>query len=311
MMVNLEKLLAELQSHLLVIKNIFVHPFESRQIGIANISSVIAGNPSTVSASAKGTTLSARSSDHNIEAKAEIANSKSSDSRVSTGKDDGTETSDVHKQSSSRSIHSPGQDNLVAKSSDKPQKRTSPADELDRLNKRRKGEIDLRDMDGGEVRFSEKERLIDARGTDKLHPADFDKPGSDELNISRVTDKLADRSKDKTNERYDRDYRERLERPEKSRGDDILSEKLRDRSLERHGRERSVERVQEKGADRNFDRLGKDDRNKNDGSKVPQNEGSVEKSHIIDRFHGQSLPPPPALLPHDTLSVKVSPCILF
>ncbi|CAA2963416.1 THO complex subunit 2 [Olea europaea subsp. europaea] len=267
-----------------------------KAVGRTSVSS--SGNPSTVSASAKGTTLSARSSDHNIEAKAEIANSKSSDSRVSTGKDDGTETSDVHKQSSSRSIHSPGQDNLVAKSSDKPQKRTSPADELDRLNKRRKGEIDLRDMDGGEVRFSEKERLIDARGTDKLHPADFDKPGSDELNISRVTDKLADRSKDKTNERYDRDYRERLERPEKSRGDDILSEKLRDRSLERHGRERSVERVQEKGADRNFDRLGKDDRNKDDRSKVRHNEAPLEKSHVVDRFHGQSLPPPPPLLPH-------------
>ncbi|KAL2518582.1 THO complex subunit 2 [Abeliophyllum distichum] len=269
-----------------------------KAVGRTSVSS--SGNPSMVSVSAKGTTLSTRSSDHSIETKAEIANSKSSDSRVPSGKDDGTDTLDVHKQSTSRPIPSPRQDNLVAalKSSDKPQKRTSPADELDRLNKRRKGEIDLRDLDVGEVRLSEKERLIDARVTDKLQSADFDKSGSDEPNVSRVPDKLADRSKDKGSERYDRDYRERLERPEKPRGDDILSEKLRDRSLERYGRERSVERVQEKGADRNFDRLGKDDRNKDDRSKIRHNEAPVEKSHVVDRFHGQSLPPPPPLLPH-------------
>ncbi|KAK6146688.1 hypothetical protein DH2020_020557 [Rehmannia glutinosa] len=223
---------------------------------------------------------------------AEITNSKSSDSRVYGGKDEGTEYTDVHKQPTSRSTQSPRQENLTAasKSGDKPHKRLSPAEEHDRLNKRRKGEIDSRDIDGSEVRLSEKERSSDVRALDKLHVAPFDKTGSD--------DKPLDRAKEKTGERYDRDYRERLERPEKSRGDDLLSEKLRDRSLERHGRERSVDRVQERGADRNFDRLAKDERNKDDRSKVRYGEASVEKSHVDDRFHGQGLPPPPPLPPH-------------
>ncbi|KAG8382675.1 hypothetical protein BUALT_Bualt05G0101900 [Buddleja alternifolia] len=240
------------------------------------------GNVSTIAASAKVTNSSTKSADHNAETKAEITNAKSSDLRVYGGKDDGTEYPDVHKQPTSRSAHSPRQDNLIAssKSGEKPQKRTSPAEEHDRLNKRRKGEIDSREIDGGEIRLSEKER------------------SSDEPSNSRVTDKPADRSKDKSGERYDRDYRERLERPEKSRGDDFSSERMRDKSLERHGRERSLERIQERGADRNFDRLVKDDRNKDDRSKVRYGEASVEKSHVDDRFHGQGLPPPPPLPPH-------------
>lgn len=225
---------------------------------------------------------------------------KSSDSKVHGVKDEGTDYSDTHKQPTSRSTHSPRQDNIsvASKSSEKPQKRASPAEDLDRLNKRRKGEIDSRDTDGGEVRFSEKERSNDVRGVDKLHVAASEKSGSDEQVSSRVADRPVDRSKEKSTERYDRDYRERLERPDKPRGDDFLSEKLRDRSLERHGRERSVERVQERGADRNFDRLAKDDRNKDDRGKVRYNEASVEKSHADEKFHGQSLPPPPPLPPH-------------
>ncbi|KAH6773938.1 THO2 [Perilla frutescens var. frutescens] len=257
------------------------------------------GNAATAASSAKVTNSSTRASDFNSETKAEVANTKSSDLKVHGGKDEGAEYSDVHKQPTSRSTHSPRQENIAAsKSTEKPQKRASPAEDLDRLNKRRKGEIDSRDTDSGEVRLSEKERSNDARAVDKLHVAASEKSGSDEQANSRVTDRPVDRSKEKSSERYDRDNRERLERPEKSRGDDFLSEKLRDRSLERHGRERSVERVQERGAERNFDRLAKDDRNKDDRSKVRYNEASVEKSHADDRFHGQSLPPPPPLPPH-------------
>lgn len=133
---------------------------------------------------------------------------------------------------------------------------------------------------------------------DKLHAAASEKSGSDEQISSRVTDRPADRSKEKSSERYDRDHRDRLERPEKSRGDDFLSEKLRDRSMERHGRERSVERVPERGTDKNFDRLAKDDRTKDDRGKVRYNEASIDKSHGDDRFHGPGLPPPPPLPPH-------------
>ncbi|XP_057777651.1 THO complex subunit 2 [Salvia miltiorrhiza] len=256
----------------------------------------VSGNAATTASSAKVTNSSSRSSDFHSETKVEVTNSKTSDSKIHGGKDEGIEYSDV-KQSTSRTIHSPRHENLIAtsKSTEKPQKRTSPAEDVDRLNKRRKSDVDSRDTDSGEVRLSERERSNDLRATDKLHMAASEKSGSDEQVSSRATDRAVDRSKEKSSERYDRDYRER---PDKSRGDDLLSEKLRDRSLERHGRERSVERVQERGADRNFDRLAKDDRNKDDRGKVRYNEASVEKSHGDEKFHGQSLPPPPPLPPH-------------
>lgn len=260
---------------------------------MSNVSSAISGNAAIIGSSAKATNSSTRSSEHKTEIKADAMNTKSSDLRVHSGKDDTTEYPDVHKQQTSRPTHSPRQENLTAviKSSEKPQKRASPAEEHDRLNKRRKGEIDSRDIDSSEVRLSERERSSDVRILDKLHVAASEKLGSDEQINSRATDKPVDRSKEKSSERFDRDYRDRLERPDKS---DFLSEKLRDRSLERHGRERSVER----GPDRNFDRVAKDDRNKDDRGKVRYGEASVEKSHLDDRFHGQSLPPPPPLPPH-------------
>ncbi|XP_051144438.1 THO complex subunit 2 isoform X2 [Andrographis paniculata] len=224
------------------------------------------------------------------ETKTETMNAKSSDSRVHGGKDDGSEYSDMHKQSTSRSIHSPRQDNVptASKAGEKPQKRASPTDDHDRLNKRRKGDTDSREIDSSEVRLSEKERSGDARSLEKPHSATSEKVSPDDQSSSRLKDKPVDRSKEKGGERYDRDYRERSERTEKSRGDDFLSEKMRDRSLERHGRERSVERIQDRGAESNFDRIAKDDRNK-----ARYSEASVD-----DRFHGQGLPPPPPLPPH-------------
>ncbi|KAM7467402.1 hypothetical protein LguiB_014964 [Lonicera macranthoides] len=234
-----------------------------------------AGNGSIIPASAKGSTPSTRSLDtHGSEPKIENVAAKPL-------RDDMTEASDVQRQPS-RSVHSPRHENTT-RSVDKLPKRASPVEELDRLSKRRKGEIDSRDLEA-DVRVSA--RAIEPRLTDKLHPVDVDKPGSDEH-------KPMDRSKDKGNERYDRDYRERLERPDKSRGDDILPEKSRDRSMERYGRERSVER----GADRLTEKT-KDERNKDDRGKLRYNEASIEKSHGDDRFHGQSLPPPPPLPPH-------------
>ncbi|KAL1568656.1 THO complex subunit 2 [Salvia divinorum] len=249
------------------------------------------GNAATT-ASAKVTNSSTRSSEFHSETKVEITNSKSSDSKIHGGKDEGMEYSDV-KQSSSRSTHSPRHEqHLIAtsKSTEKPQKRTSPAEDLDRLNKRRKSDIDSREMDSGEARLSERERSNDLRATDKLHMAASEKSGSDEQVSSRVTERAVDKSKEKSSERYDRDHRERVERPDKSRGDDFLSEKLRDRSLERHGRERSVERVQERGADRNFDRLAKDDRNKDDRGKVSRRDDDTDRRFGNAR-HTQKLSP--------------------
>jgi THO complex subunit 2 len=205
-------------------------------------------------------------------------------------KDEATEVADVQKPPS-RLVHSPRHDNSVAasKSSDKLQKRASPAEEPDRLSKRQKGDVELRDLEG-EVKFSERERSTDTRS------ADLDKVGNDEHNLYRSVDKPLDRSKDKGNDRYDRDHRERSERPDKSRGDDSLADRSRDKSMERYGRELSVERGQDRVADRSFDRLA--DKAKDDRSKLRYNDTSAEKSQVDDRFHGQNLPPPPPLPPH-------------
>ncbi|ONK75341.1 uncharacterized protein A4U43_C03F15830 [Asparagus officinalis] len=129
----------------------------------------------------------------------------------------------------------------------KQQKRTAPAEEQDKVNKRRKG---------------------DGEGKD---------------------DKHLDKSKEKVIERYDKDRREKLDHPDRNRVEDIR-EKSRDRSLERHGRERSVERIMDRGADRTLDRSGdkaRDDRN----SKSRHSEG------LDEHLHGQNLPPPPPLPP--------------
>lgn len=262
-----------------------VHPSDNRSGGVT---SAIPGNGNM--GLAKTATSSTRSLTHGNETKTEIAGAKSFDPRHATGKDDVNESSDVHNQSSSRGVHSPRQE--FSKSSDR--KRASPTEEVDRLNKRRKGEIDPREIDGGEVR----ERTTDSRAADKLHSPDYDKTGSEDQSTNRPTEKPIDRSKEKGAERHEREHRERLERPEKSRGDDTLSEKQRDRSTERHVRERSVEKVLERGVDRNFDRLGKDERTKDDRSKLRYSEVPVEKSHVDDRFHNQNLPPPPPLPPH-------------
>ncbi|KAJ4960752.1 hypothetical protein NE237_020662 [Protea cynaroides] len=280
-----------------------VHPSEVRQVGVANASAA-ATNGSTVPLSAKGSTASGKMSMvmHGNIPKIESGSVKPSDLRAPAGKDgDENEVSEVTRHFL-RPSHSPLHDDAsnASKSTEKQQKRLGPAEEHDRINKRRKGDGEGKDLEG-DIRFSDKERSGDVRVADKSHPADFDKTGTDEQILSRSTDKLLDRPKDKGSERHDRDHRERLERSDKLRGDDILAEKSRDRSIERYGRERSVERAQDRGSDRNSDRTsdkGKDDRNKDDRSKPRYGETSSEKSHADDRFHGQSLPPPPPLPPN-------------
>ncbi|WMV29372.1 hypothetical protein MTR67_022757 [Solanum verrucosum] len=271
------------------------YPSESRASGSVNVSTTVSGNGSMFSAAPKGAASLTRLLDPSNESNAELTTTKSADLRVSAGKDDVSESSDVHKESTLRLVHSPRQD--ASKANEKVQKRSIPAEELDRLNKRRKGEIDGRDIECGDARSSEKERLIDARAADKLHPADYDRHGSDDQILNRASEKPLDRSKDKGGERLERDPRERGDRPDRSRGDDAF-EKSRDRSTERHGRERSIERAHERVADRNFDRLSKDERIKDDRSKLRHSEASVEKSLTDDRLYNQNLPPPPPLPPH-------------
>ncbi|KAJ6877618.1 THO complex subunit 2 isoform X1 [Populus alba x Populus x berolinensis] len=266
-------------------KDIQVHLSEGRQGGASNVSSALTSNGNALSVSEKVSTMFTRTSDsYGVESKPDSGGNKP------TLKDEATEVADVQKPPS-RLVHSPRHDNSVAasKSSDKLQKRASPAEEPDRLSKRQKGDVELRDLEG-EVKFSERERSTDTRS------AELDKVGNDEQNLYRSVDKPLDRSKDKANDRYDRDHRERSERTDKSRGDDSLADRSRDKSMERYGRELSVERGQDRVADRSFDRLA--DKAKDDRSKLRYNDTSAEKSQVDDRFHGQNLPPPPPLPPH-------------
>ncbi|XP_010271209.1 PREDICTED: THO complex subunit 2 isoform X2 [Nelumbo nucifera] len=285
-------------------RDISAHPLEGRQGGAANAASAVASNGNTVPINTKGSTTSARTSMdvYGSITKMDSIAAKPSDARIPAGKDvDDSEISEVARPFSSRPVHSPLRDDSFnsSKSADKQQKRTSPNEEQDRQNKRRKGDNEVKDLEG-DVRFSERDRSIDARIAEKPHSLDLDKIGIDEHIQSRATEKLLDR-KEKASERYDRDHRDRLERPDKSRGEDILAEKSRDRSMERYGRERSVERMQERGTDRSSDRVvdkSKDDRNKDDRSKPRYSDPLAEKSHLDDRFHGQNLPPPPPLPPN-------------
>ncbi|XP_028767157.1 THO complex subunit 2 isoform X1 [Neltuma alba] len=275
-------------------KDLQSHASEGRHTGTSNSSLV---NVNGSSASAKGSASSARISldSSGGESRADVGAVKSSDIRASMVKDDGHDVSDFAKGPSSRVAHSPRHENVVvaSKSGDKVQKRASSAEEPDKLVKRRKGDSEARDLES-EARFSERERLIDLRLSD-------DKSGPDELSVYRAGDKQLDRPKDKGNERYEREHRERLDRLDKSRGDDFIADKSKDRSLERYSRERSIERMQERGNERSFSKLpekAKDDRNKDDRSKLQYGDATSEKSHSDDRFHGQSLPPPPPLPPN-------------
>eukprot|EP01018_Ginkgo_biloba_P036677 Gb_33812 [translate_table: standard] len=179
---------------------------------------------------------------------------------------------------------------------DKQQKRQNATDNVDRLNKRRKGDNEDK---GGEVQEA---RGVDPRSVEKPRPADQEKSACEERSFNKAADKSVDRSKDRVGERVDREHRvERPERSDKSRGEDHPGERARDKSMERYGRERSVDRVQDRGADRNFERpvdRNRDERSKDDRSRSRYSESTAEKPHPDDRFPMQNLPPPPPLPPN-------------
>ncbi|KAE9597521.1 putative THO complex, subunitTHOC2, THO complex subunit 2 domain-containing protein [Lupinus albus] len=272
-------------------RDLQTHASNGRQTGTTSVSSSVNANGSTVAGSTKGSAPSAKMDGPGSESKVEVGAAKYFDVRASVVKDDRNDAADLPRGSSSRVVHSPRLDMTVLtyKSSDKDQKRAESAEGPDRLGKRRKGEVDLRDVEG-EVRFTEREKLVDPRLAD-------DRSGPDELGVYRTGDKPLERPKEKGNERYEREHRERLDRLGKSHGDDFIAEKSRDRSIERYGRERSLER----GSDKNFNRApdkAKDERIKDDRSKLRYNDTPIEKSHAGERLHGQSLPPPPPLPPY-------------
>ncbi|XP_021843215.1 THO complex subunit 2 isoform X2 [Spinacia oleracea] len=272
------------------------HPIEGRQTGQATVVSASVANGNSAPSS-KGLSSSTKNDFEANELRGEIGPTKSANLRGSL-RDDGTDQSDIPRPQHSRLAHSPRLD-AGAKALERQQKRTSPAEEPDRIHKRRKGDSDMRDFEG-DVRLTDREKTVEQRVLDKSYPSELDKSGTEELAFGGVADKHADRTKEKSSEKYEKDHRDRSERSDKLRGDDI-SEKSRDRSMERYGRERSVERVPERRIDRGIDGLNdkvRDERSKDDRAKLRYNEVSGDKSHSDDRFHCQNLPPPPPLPPH-------------
>jgi THO complex subunit 2 len=266
-------------------KDLQTHAPDGRHTG-TNVSSSVSANGNSVLGSTKVLAPSTKIAfdGSGNESMAEVGAAKSS-----MLKDDGNDISDFTRGSSSRVVHSHRHENTAtSKSSDKIRKRAGSVDELDRLGKRRKGDLDLRNL-GGEVRFSEREKLMDPRFSD-------DKVGSDELGLYRACDNKFERPKEKGNERYEREHRERLDHLDKSLGDEFIVEKPRDRSIERYERERSVERMLERGSERGFNRLP--DKATDDRNKLRYNDASIKKSHTEGRSHGQNLPPPPPLHPN-------------
>ncbi|XP_031492162.1 THO complex subunit 2 isoform X2 [Nymphaea colorata] len=266
-----------------VIQGGAIHASVAAATNGGNIPGTIATKTSTIS--------SRTSSDIHANIPAVI---RSTELRNSVGSE--VNEADIHdpSRSSTRSSVSPlrYESGSATRNVDKQQRRPTSVEEAERLNKRRKGESEVKDGENLDVRHSDRERSVDQRLADKLHTGDHEKISNDEHNANRAMEKLIDRPKEKVNDRLDRDHRER---PDKSRGDS------KDRSTERYGREKSVDRIQERGAersvDRTFDKI-KDEHSKDDRNKLRYVETSAEKSHAEDRYHGQSLPPPPPLPPN-------------
>ncbi|KAL6839975.1 hypothetical protein ACP4OV_029785 [Aristida adscensionis] len=180
----------------------------------------------------------------------------------------------------------PSESTDLADSNVRQQKRSTPAEEQDRSSKRRKGESETREGDLTEHHI-DKEKNLDSRSTDKFRSVDHEKSSSEEQNLNR-----AEKLKEKFDDKYDRDPREKFDRAERRRGEDAL-ERSTDRFSER--RERSIERMQERAMDKVSEK-GREDRNKDERNKAKYSEPSVDRTHSSDeRFRGQSLPPPPPL----------------
>jgi THO complex subunit 2 len=166
------------------------------------------------------------------------------------------------------------------------QKRSAPAEEQDKSSKRRKGETEPRDSDLSEQHV-DREKSLDSRAVDKFRSVDHEKSTTEEQNLSR-----AEKIRDKLDDKYDRDPREKIDRAERRRGEDAI-ERSTDRLSDR--RERSIERMQERVTDKAPEK-GREDRSKDERNKGKYAEPSVDRTHSTDeRFRGQSLPPPPPL----------------
>lgn len=181
---------------------------------------------------------------------------------------------------------------------EKPAKRSSLLDEIDRTTKRRKGDGTEKSVEAGEYRTPDREKAQqDQRTIERPRSVEHEKPLYEErTTYEKPLERTVERSRERVNERSDRDHRgERaVERPDRSR-DEHNNDRSRDRSLERFARERSVDRLT--GFDRLADR-SRDERLKDDRGRPRYNEQPAEQPHPDDRFPMQNLPPPPPLPPN-------------
>lgn len=240
------------------------HPSDGKQTG-SGISAT-ANNTNLIQSSLLVSASPVRTTDlHSGLSKAETVTVKPSDN--------GTEVSEISRNVSVRSSHSPLPDEPS-----KLQKRTMATEEQDRISKRRKGDSEGKD-----------DYAMEARLLDKAHLLDHDRTTAEQYH-NKSAEKLLEKLKEKSMERFEKDHKEKLDQFDINRGEDIY-DKSRDKSMERNSRERSVERMPDRLADRNLDRPL--DKTKDDKAKPRHSDPSADKAD--ERFLGQNLPPPPPL----------------
>ncbi|KAI5072915.1 hypothetical protein GOP47_0013021 [Adiantum capillus-veneris] len=189
------------------------------------------------------------------------------------------------------------EDASISKSSDEltKAKRSNFSDEIDRTTKRKKNDGADRGSEAGEfrkggetgeLRSMDREKLQqDQRTAERSRSVEHDKSSYDErATYEKLSERMADRSRERASERADRDYRgdRSVDRLDRSRDD-------------RFTRESSVDKVS------GFDRPGersREERVKDDRGRPRYNDQPAEQPHPDDRFPMQHLPPPPPLPPN-------------
>ncbi|KAK8960455.1 hypothetical protein KSP40_PGU008569 [Platanthera guangdongensis] len=240
------------------------HPSDGRQTG-SGISAT-ANNTNSIQSSGRVSASPVRTTDVlNGLLRAETGAVKPSDNVI--------EVSESSRSVSVRMSHSPLLDDPS-----KLQKKPIATEEQDRVSKRRKGDSEGKDDYAMEARLLDKSHLLDhERTAEQYH--------------NKPAEKLLEKMKEKSMERFEKDHKEKLDQFDINRGEDCY-DRLRDKSMERNSRERSVEKMPDRLADRSLDKPL--DKTKDDKGKPRHGDpSSADKSD--ERFLGQNLPPPPPL----------------
>lgn len=190
-------------------------------------------------------------------------------------------------------------------SKDRTVKRTVATEDIERLNKRRKGDIGDKN-DASELRLSDRDRGSDQRLAEGPRSLERDRMSYDDRTFDRIRDerpreRSLERVRDRIVERGERDYRgldRSVEKADRDRVDDY-SERLRDRSSDRFAAERLLDRGVERSAERGFDRLPdriRDDRGKDDRGRprLLSEQPLINDRYTPTNFATSAALPPPA-----------------